>query len=190
MPNILIETDPFLDGEIQHPTFDGTENNLNNTDWGSAGAELLNQAPLDYSDSISAPSGQDRPAPREISNTMANQEGPVVSEAGLSNMVWAMGQFLDHDLSLTPALSRADALAAGETLDIEIPDDDPYMNPDGVDGLSINFQRSGAIDGTGNSADNPRQLPNIITSWIDGSNIYGSDDERADSCIPCYSFYR
>ena len=42
------------------------------------------------------------------------------------------------------------------------------------------MSESGYISGTGTDPSNPRQLPNGITSWIDGSNIYGSDTERAN----------
>ena len=179
MPNVLIELNPFVDGTFQAPSFNGEGHNEDNVNAGATGSELINIAPLNYEDGISAPAGSNRPDPRTISNAVAQQNGLVNSPQGLTNMVWAMGQFLDHDLSLTPALSRQEAAAQGETMDIPIPLDDPYLNPGGVDGIVINLNRSAAIEDTGDSIDHPRQLPNEITAWIDGSNIYGSSDERA-----------
>ena len=35
-------------------------------------------------------------------------------------------------------------------------------------------------NGTGTDIDNPAQINNNITAWVDGSNIYGSDAERND----------
>ncbi len=179
MPTILLTADPFDDGSFQAPSFNGLGHNESTLEVGSAGSELLNIAPLAYGDDASAPAGADRPDPRTISNVIAHQDQESPSALGLTNLVWAMGQFLDHDLSLTPGLSRREALAQNETLDIAIPLDDPYMNPDGIEGLNIHFQRSEHIEGTGSEPDNPRQHANEITAWIDGSNIYGSSDERA-----------
>src|SRR5215218_6745103 len=53
------------------PSIDGTGNNLANSDWGSAGAALLREAPAAYADGASAPSGEDRPSAREISNAIS-----------------------------------------------------------------------------------------------------------------------
>lgn len=173
MPNVLIELNPFDDGTFQAPSFNGEGNNQDDVNIGAAGSELINVAPLDYEDGISAPAGGDRPDPRTISNRVAQQDEIIFAPQGLTNMVWAMGQFLDHDLSLTPAQSQ------GEAMNIALPGDDPYMNLGGQEGIEIPFQRSDYMEGTGEDLENPRQLPNEITAWIDGSNIYGSSDERS-----------
>src|SRR5437870_2700232 len=54
-------------------SIDGTGNNLAHLAWGSAGTDLLRLAPAAYADGVSATAGADRPSPRVISNTIADQ---------------------------------------------------------------------------------------------------------------------
>ena len=81
--------------------------------------------------------------------------------------------FLDHDLDLTDGADPA------EPANIAVPADDPFFDPDGTGSVEIAFNRSLYDTATGTSADNPRQQVNEITGWIDASNVYGSDAERA-----------
>jgi hypothetical protein len=154
-------------------TIDGTMNNLQHSDWGSAGTAQLRIAPADFADGISSPI-EDRPSAREISNTVADQGSQdIVSAGGLSAMAYAWGQFLDHDLDLTPTGSVA--------FNIPVPTGDPYFDPNSTGTQVIPMTRSLAAAGTGTSASNPRQEINNVSAWIDGSQIYGSDSATADS---------
>ena len=45
----------------------------------------------------------------------------------------------------------------------------------------MNVFRTRAIDGTGTGPGNPRKIFNDITAFVDGSMVYGSDDDRADA---------
>ena len=45
----------------------------------------------------------------------------------------------------------------------------------------IKFNRSIYDLATGTDPGNPRQQLNEITGWIDASNVYGSDSERAEA---------
>ncbi|QEG41026.1 peroxidase family protein [Roseimaritima ulvae] len=171
--------DPAEDVTTEYRTIDGTGNNLENPELGSAGSELLRVAENDYADGISEPAGEDRPSAREISNTVsdADPEG-TFSERDLSSYVYLWGQFLDHDidLSLTPE-DEADAISFA----VEVPADDALFDPFGTGEVTIPLTRSEVADGTGTSTDNPAEQVNSITSWIDGSQIYGSSQEVADS---------
>ena len=178
--NNLINNNPYPFSSYEFRSFNGTGNNVNNSELGSAGSAILNIAPLDYGDGFSTPSGQDRLNPRIISNRLAQQTEDIPSDRGLTNLIWAFGQFLDHDLDLIPEGS--------EEVTIEVPEGDPFLehvlDPEATgeveNRLEIPLRNSAFIEGTGTDVNNPRQLPNNITAWIDGSNIYGSDDERAE----------
>ena len=114
----------------------------------------------------------DRPNPREISNAVSQQTGDTPSPEGVSDLLWAWGQFIDHDLSLTEA---------GETefQPIIAPIDDPVFTPtDGVPAI-LPFTRVTPIEGTGE--DGPRQYENELTAFLDASMVYGSDDATAEA---------
>ena len=168
----LIQNDPFQNGVFEEQSIDGTGNNQSNPDYGAADSPLLDIAPLAYSDAVYTPAGQDRPNPRTISNALSQQNGDVPDPRGLTNFIWAWGQFLDHDLDLTPE--------GQEPIDIQVPAGDPWLDPQGTGNITISMNDSEYIDGTGTDASNPRQLPNKITSWMDGSNVYGSSEERTN----------
>lgn len=154
-------------------TIDGTGNNLDHPTWGSAGVDLLRVAPAAYADGVSAPAGASRPGPRDISNAIVAQSGDIINNRFLSDYVYVWGQFLDHDLDLTPNGTPA------EPLPIPVPSGDPFFDPTGTGTQTIAFNRSQYDPATGTSTRNPRQQPNVITAWIDASQVYGSDPTRA-----------
>lgn len=164
----IVSYDLDLISSLNSPS-SGVGNNLSNPLFGTVGSALLDSVPLQYGDGISSPAGADRPNARVISNAISRQEGDRPDARGLTNLIWAWGQFLDHDISLSP-----DAPGDENAVVIAVPDDDPILTPGNV----ISLQETAFIEGTGTSASNPRLLPNEITAWIDGSNVYGSDEER------------
>ena len=172
MTNTIINNNIFQNPDIEFRSFDGSQNNLTNPDYGVAGSSLLNKAPLEYGDGYSFPAGVDRENPRVISNAIADQNEDIPSDRALTNLIWAFGQFLDHDLDLVP---DSDVSA-----NISVPTGDPDLDPFATGEVEIVMHESEFVSGTGTDPDNPRQLPNKITSWIDGSNIYGSNAERAE----------
>lgn len=156
-------------------SIDGTGNNLANPELGSIGQQLLRIAPADYADGISAMAGEDRPSAREVSNQFsAQEEGTVGNARNLSALVYVWGQFLDHDITLSES-------GTTELAPIEVPTGDPSFDPTGSGNATIMFFRSLFDPTTGDSVDNPRQQYNEITAFIDGSQVYGSDQETADA---------
>ncbi|MEO0983705.1 MAG: peroxidase family protein [Pseudomonadota bacterium] len=154
-------------------SFDGKGNNVENPDWGSTFVHLQRLAPADYSDGISELAGVLRPNARVVSNSVVAQaEDEFMSnEFGGTDFVWQWGQFIDHDLDLTDG--------AEEAADIEIPMGDPFFDPAGTGDEVIFFNRALSDPSTGTDPSNPREQENEITSWLDGSMVYGSDDTRA-----------
>ena len=66
-----------------------------------------------------------------------------------------------------------------ESADIAIPVADAYFDPGASGTQVLAFNRSLYDKATGTALDNPRQQINEISGWIDASNVYGSDLERA-----------
>lgn len=154
-------------------SYDGTGNNLANPQWGSTDEQLLRLAAAAYGDGISTMGGSTRPSAREVSNAVSDHGDEEISNArNLSAFAYLWGQFIDHDLDLS-----SDSTLSSEEADVAVPTGDPYFDPGGTGTQVIGFQRSEWADGTGTTS--PRQQVNDITSFIDGSMIYGSDATRA-----------
>lgn len=151
-------------------TYDGTNNNLVNAStwaYGATDIPLMRTMDAEYGslDEFNALGGENRPSPRVVSNTLINQDVSIPNSFDLSSLVFTWGQFLDHDIDLTPE-------SHVEFEPIEVAANDPTFTVD------IPFFRSEIHDGTG--VTNTRQQTNLITSWIDASNVYGSDETRAN----------
>ncbi|MEZ5944458.1 MAG: peroxidase family protein [Planctomycetaceae bacterium] len=153
------------------PAIDGTGNNLLNPDWGSTGEQLLRLTSVDYTDGLGTPKSDGLPSAREVSNAVSAQDGLIYNDRFLTDYVWIWGQFIDHDIDLSDAANPA------ESFDIEVPTGDPYFDPFGTGTQTIGLTRSDyEFDSEG-----VRQQLNSITAFLDGSVVYGSDQERADA---------
>jgi peroxidase len=169
MSEILINNDIYQSGSpTNFYSINGGGNNQTNRDYGASGSIFRNTAPLDFGDGISSPAGSDRPNPRIISNTLAQQDANIQSDRGLTNLIWVFGQFLDHDITLT---SENRALR----VDIPVPTGDLFLDPNSTGTVNISLNATAFVDGTGTSTDNPAQIRNTISAWVDGSNIYSSN---------------
>ncbi|WP_186826980.1 peroxidase family protein [Shimia ponticola] len=93
--------------------------------------------------------------PIEVSRAIFDQDGDMPSSQNISTLFTTWGQFLDHDLSLTPE---------GHVEQIE------------VDAFAHGVGRSEFMDGTGETG--PREFGNAITWQIDASMVYGSNAGR------------
>jgi len=150
--------DPFAGSRPMYRTIDGTNNNFDNPEYGSVGSPLFFELPSQYGPNNSL-GGQNRPGTRHISNQLSDEPQDRRDQRLLSGMAYQFGQFLDHDFVLTEGSS--------EPAYIPVPDYDPVFAGNGI----IRFNRSAGIPGS-----SPRQQANIITSYIDASNVYGSDE--------------
>jgi peroxidase len=159
---------------------DGTGNNVAHPTWGATNSDLIHNIPTAYGDGVSSMGGVGRPAPRFISNTVVAQPN-VPPHPFVSNYIWMWGQFLDHDLDLTPSSAITVAPFCSEVADIPVPAGDPTFDPNNTGTAVISFCRSIFDSASGTNPHNPRVQPNAITSFIDASNVYGSDATRASA---------
>lgn len=160
-------------GSSQNRTIDGSMNNELDADLGATGAQIRWITTNGYADGYSAPGGASRPNPRIISNELFAQDSLLMDPLNLSDFTWVFGQFIDHDIT---------SISNDPTEPVHIPVNfpDPHFNPGGAfPFINIFMFRSQKVEGTGTDISNPRMYTNNITSWIDGSGIYGSDDVRA-----------
>ena len=155
-------------------SIDGTGNNIDNPEWGSTDIELLRLTIVEYADGVSSPSGEALPSAREISNEVIAQSESIVNDRNLTDFVWIWGQFVDHDIDLSEGSDPS------EEFNIEVPLGDAYFDPFATGTAEIPLTRSGYVEGD-ESSDGIRQQLNEITAFIDGSVVYGSDQERADA---------
>lgn len=150
-------------------TIDGSYNNLKNPTWGVAGSNLWRRIPSAYLDGISVPARMNSVSPREVSNLIFDQTQSLPNQRGLTDFAWQWGQFLDHDIDLTETHIPL------EPFPVQVPSWDELFDPDATGEQLIFLFRSNYNLSTGIST--PREQLNLITAWIDGSNIYGSDEE-------------
>ena len=124
------------------------------------------------------------PNPRRVSTQVA--EDMDRQDTSLSLMAVFFGQFLDHELALSPEHeveeSCCEAPANGESKDEEcfeilIPPDDPFYSS--LNQSCIHLTRSEPHSSSGWPPSIYREQQNIVTSFLDGSNIYGSTAERS-----------
>jgi hypothetical protein len=154
-------------------SIDGTGNNLANPIWGAAGTDLIRVAPAGYADGVSAPALANDPSARAVSNALSDQTDPnspsqdlnTTNSQSLSDFVYVWGQFIDHDMDLTPD--------GGASFPIPVAPGDPIGQQP--------FSRSQFDPATGTGTSNPRQQVNAVTSFLDLSQVYGSDPATADA---------
>lgn len=148
---------------------DGQGNNKQNTELGSTGQNYERVLESDTTRGIGGSTEVNLSSAREISNTVSAQTESTENRKGLSDMFWLWGQFLDHDITLSGE-------SHGDKANIAVPQGDPWFDPFNTGTAEMGFTRSETVVG----ADGQNQQVNHITSFIDGSNIYGSDQETSD----------
>lgn len=172
----ILEQRMLLAADIEFRSVDGSGNHPD--DLGSADSALIRMMPASYPGDGSGATMMDlsqRENPRVISNLISDQgEATIFNDRQLSDFVWQFGQFLDHDIDLTHTSAQAGVAP------IPIPQDDddfvvPGMPPGIIPLVRSEYDLATGLPGV------PRQQINSITSFIDASNVYGSDETTADS---------
>lgn len=158
--------------QVNYRTYSGFNNNIEHPEWGDVGTHLLNMTGIKYADGYQAPTGQNRPNPRTISNALFEQPELLDDLMGLSDFCWVWGQFMDHDFGLTDD--------GAEPLFIQVPEGDPAFDPQGVGQAIIPMHRNKYDHETGTALGNPRRFENEISAYIDASAVYGSSADRAN----------
>jgi hypothetical protein len=156
------------------PKVDGTCNHVAAVDggYGVAGAQQIRLALGDHASSDGFGFDSIRtdhlPSPRLVSNLLVHQPDFISkSSRGMSVLLAFMGQFIDHDITLT---ITNDADPDG----ILIPPRDPLIEsfPNG----KIPFSRSEFVR---SNFKGPRQFENQLTSFLDLSTVYGAKEDTS-----------
>lgn len=183
----------------RYRTFTSVCNNRKYPRQGSSNIALVRLLPARYEDGISIPlgwtpkkliSGHALPLVRTVSNIILKVSNEnVVSDEDSSHILMQWGQWMDHDLTLTPLSGSIQTYSGG--IDCEsscvqrnpcfpirlLPGDTKFTksNP------CLPFFRSAPACGTGELGSlfgdvNTRQQINVLTSYIDVNEVYGSTD--------------
>lgn len=175
-------------------TPDGTGNHtgLGRTTWGAAQTDVIRIGyPADYPDAFGdllygSTSNPVWPNARDVSNAICAQSAPKYNNRLLSDWIVQWGQFLTHDMDLTETGSAYNVLSTGAIGDFRIPITSA-SDPLGPNPIAFNRSRYNPATGTtatipvpaGPGRPNWREQVNSVTSYIDASNVYGSDATRA-----------
>lgn len=158
-----------------HQRFDGYYNNLLNIKLGSAGRPIARNVTPSYQDETYKPSGRDRPNPRLLSNELFKGDGvPRHSLSNKSALFAFFGQLVQRELTSTD-----DGTCPAEILEVSVPMGDPDFDPEGRGDRSMPYERAAYDKRTGQSPNNPRSQVNQVTSYIDGSVLYGNNLPRS-----------
>ncbi|MEO5720202.1 MAG: peroxidase family protein [Chthoniobacterales bacterium] len=145
-------------------SIDGSGNNPIDPLRGAVSIPPLRMVKPDYGEN--SPTSGVRRSARDISNLIVAQSQMIPSPARASDYLWQWGQFIDHDMDLTTS--------TGEPMNIQVPARDPWFDPTGTGAQWIGMDRSffTMVGGV-------REQMNVITAYLDASQVYGSDKARA-----------
>jgi len=179
---------PSCNPNLKFRSFDGSCNNLKNSNFGRTGTPFQRILLPDYAKgSLDLPrkSSQDNfelPSARTVSNALSQGDNDADNDNTI--LVMQMGQFIDHDITHTPnhgiqCCGRNGAFPASFDAEkcspIRMAANDPFWRGRKT---CMNFARSLSSPSLKCELQSREQL-NQITHWIDGSNIYGSTVDEA-----------
>jgi len=170
----------------RYRTYSGWCNNLIYPKRGQSNTVHRRFMPSEYDDGVSKPRSKSKrgsklPNSRKVSSEIHTHE--QIPDAKYTLMLMQWGQFIDHDLTHTPmtrgfhetvlecsSCSSRDIHPA--CFPIPIAEDDPFYSFNQLDPKCIPFARSSA----GQQHLGPREQINQLTSYLDASMLYGSDE--------------
>ena len=187
----------------KYRTMDGSCNNRQQPLYGQQGTQMQRLLQSTYGNLGNlnnlprlAKSGSQLPSARKVSQTSFVAGSPKLNipaspHSEISVYFMQFGQFIDHDLTHSPAIEADCCLKDGDRLPwtypgdpynnkdydcfpIEIPDNDKYW---GKNRSCIEFARSEPSPSFQCTAGSREQM-NDITHWLDGGNIYGNSKEE------------
>ncbi|CAB4062585.1 PXDN [Lepeophtheirus salmonis] len=171
----------------KYRTITGECNNLQNPKWGASFTPFARVIEARYGNDESNPTtvGQHYekpgclksgplPNPRLLSVNFFKDKNRPLSRA--THMLAQFGQFLDHDLTLTPEahvdVPCCEDPSQEECNPIEVSRKDPFFSK--FKQTCLELTRSEKFCNS-----RPRQQFNAVTSFVDASNVYGSEEELA-----------
>ncbi|GLG99518.1 Peroxidasin [Gryllus bimaculatus] len=185
----------------KYRAFSGYCNNVQSPHWGAANTRYLRFLAADYGDGVSLPRGVRvtagaagapalgavvLPSAREVSLTVHRDADLPHPHLMALAAVW--GEFISHDLAHSPQMTgfqgkRLKCCSVNfsdfhpECFPIRIPDRDPVYGRTGE--RCQEYTRSATAPRTGCTL-GPREQINQVTSYLDGSVIYGSSRDEGD----------
>lgn len=168
----------------------GTCNNVRRPLWGAANTPLRRLLPPRYEDGISQPRGSLQskagslfrgpfsppvPSARLVSLSVV-RDRPIL-ERNVSHILMQWGQFISHDVGLAPLANghrcRGCSTASGRCAPIAVPRGDPTFSRRDC----LPFSRTASACGRPPARRlKPREQINGVTSFLDGSQLYGSSE--------------
>lgn len=184
---------PKCDFSSKYRTIDGSCNNKKNPKWGEANTPFVRLIDADYGDELNEPrlDSEKKPLPsaRTVSQKLTGLKNKQSNHFTLMVMQW--GQFLDHDITLTPVAGPEGVeipccgqentpfykrIQFPECFPISISPEDKFYKK--FNQTCMEFMRSMPAPRRDCRFGYREQL-NAITAFVDASNVYGSDEERA-----------
>jgi len=190
------ELDCYTPYHKEFRSIDGVCNNQKHPFQGAVHTPHRRLAPATYENGVNEPRGWNvgklhngfpLPSPRLVATTVAASD-EFDEDNRYSEMLMQWGQFLDHDMALTPFVDSLVSFETGvdceETCDndypcfpIPTPAGDPRIPEDHCIGVI----RSAGICHVDPFEPYVRNQINILTSYLDAGNVYGSTEDVANA---------
>ncbi|KAI1303198.1 Peroxidasin -like protein [Halotydeus destructor] len=173
----------------RYRSFSGHCNNVQNPDWGSSTMAFIRYAPPHYADGVSLPrrslDGDLLPSARLVSQTV--HKGSDVEHPHVTTLTAFFAEFVLHDIAHAAQAAGHrghrikccglnDDMMHPECLPVSVPANDAVFK----DKPCMEYVRTCPALKMGCTL-GPREQINQVSSFLDGSTIYGSSEEEAQS---------